>query len=378
MNKQQSIPYKRNPRYNNRNNTNNNNRSPNKPRDPTGDETQDQSGSGYIDCLGKDYNPNNRLLDRTFVESTIGKFCGTHICIYDLRKYQLAFVHKSVKKRDISPPTDIVLAELAKAKAYNQPIEPILQKYGTWNNGEPVIFSQDYEQIEFVGDGWIGSIVGDYLYSLFPRQGEGFYTKLKQNIVCKSGLASLSQHIGFDKYILLSTRNEQRYGRNNKSYLEDAFEAFCAAIKQDLGIQMLTLFVKNVVESAMDFEYFITNDTNYKDTLMRFFQSNGWAQPKYPDIKEEGTMHNKVYTVGVEWFDEFDNIGLPCVTINGWKYCSIGVNKCKKEAQKQAAKNTLDVFKKFLQERNTSITPVNDMDQYAMSPSSEEGDSPSE
>lgn len=318
------------PRQNNRNN-----------RDNRGESKKN-------DCYGKDWNPNNHLLDRPFVESVIERFCGTYIRIYDLRKYQLAFVHKSVKKRDLSPHTEEVLAEIAKAKVHNQPIKPILEKYGTWNNGEPVIFTQDYEQIEFVGDGWIGSIVGDYLYSLFPRQGEGFYTMLKQKIVCSEGLAALSTHIGFDKYLLLSTRNEQRYGRT-QSYLEDVFEAFCGAIKQDLGIQMLQLFLKNAIESAMNFEYFITTDSNFKDTLMRFFQSNGWGQPTYPDICEEGTMHNKVYTCGVAWIDILDQLNVPPTIVRGVKYVGVAKNKAKKSAQKEAARLSLELFKRFLQ-----------------------------
>lgn len=106
-------------------------------------EDTNQRNETFIEgCLGKDWNPNNKLLDRTFVENIIERFCGTYIRIYDLRKYQLAFVHKSVKKRDISPPTEEVLSELAKAKVYKQPLEPILEKYSTWNNGEPVIFTQ--------------------------------------------------------------------------------------------------------------------------------------------------------------------------------------------------------------------------------------------
>lgn len=299
--------------------------------------------------LGKDYNPNNCLLNRTFVEEILGKFCGTTIKIYDLRKYQLAFVHKSVKYRDISPYTDDVLKDVAKAQLNNTPIEDVIKKYGTWNNGDPMIFTQDYEHIEFVGDGWIGSIVGDYLYSLFPRQDEGFYTKLKQRIVCTGGLASLSQHIGFDKYLLLSSRNEQLYGRTNPTYLEDVFEAFCAAIKQDLGIQMLTLFLKNAIESAMDFEYFITNDTNYKDKLMRYFQSNGWKQPVYFDIQEEGLKHNKTYTVGISWFNELDTIGLKPILFNNEPYLSIASDKVKKSAQKETARLALERFGDFLQ-----------------------------
>lgn len=314
-----------------------------------GNDNTNSSGNSRGDFYGKDWNPNNQLLDRTFVESVIKRFCGTYIRIYDLRKYQLAFVHKSVKKRDISPHTNEVLDEIAKAKVHNQPIEPILEKYGTWNNGEPVIFTQDYEQIEFVGDGWIGSIVGDYLYSLFPRQGEGFYTMLKQNIVCSEGLAALSTHIGFNKYLLLSTRNEQRYGRNNQSYLEDVFEAFCGAIKQDLGIQMLTLFLKNAIESAMDFEYFITTDTNFKDTLMRFFQSNGWGQPKYPDVCEEGVSHHKIYTSGVAWIEILNHLGVPPTVIGGIKYIAIASDKSKKAAQKEAARLSLELLRQFLQ-----------------------------
>lgn len=301
--------------------------------------------------LGKDYNPNNRLLEKSFVENVIGKFCGTEIKIYDLRKYQLAFVHKSVKFRDISPPTDEVIKEVAKAQLRNQSIESVLKRYGTWNNGEPMIFTQDYEHIEFVGDGWIGSIVGDYLYSLFPRQDEGFYTKIKQRIVCTGGLASISQHIGFEKYLLLSTRNEQLYGRTNPTYLEDVFEAFCAAIKQDLGIQMLTLFLKNVIESAMDFEYFITNDTNYKDRLMRFFQSNGWGQANYCDIMEEGQKHNKIYTVGIAWFPELNEteINIEPIIFNNKQYLSIAKDKTKKSAQKESARLALERFGEFLQ-----------------------------
>lgn len=297
--------------------------------------------------IAKDWNPNNKLLDRSFVESVIERFCGTYIRIYDLRKYQLAFVHKSVKRKDISPPTEQVLEELANAKIYNTSPEHILERYGTWNNGNPVIFTQDYDQIEFVGDGWIGSIVGEYLYSLFPRQNEGFYTNLKQRIVCTNGLASISKYIGFDKYILLSTRSEMRHGRDNATYLEDAFEAFCAAIKQDLGIPMLILFLKNTIESSMDFEYFITTNTNFKDTLMRFFQSNGWPQPTYPDIKYEVVGYNKIYTCGVEWIPELDAIGLEPMKINGKLVITHATQKKKKDAQKEAAMLALQRIKQF-------------------------------
>lgn len=350
----------------------------------------------------KDYNPNNYLLPKWYVEGLLKKVFGTDIQIYDLRKYQLAFVHKSVKMRDLSPPNELVLEDIARARKEGIPIENVTSKYGTWNNGEPVIFTQTYESLEFVGDGWIGAIVGDYLYHRFPRQNEGFLTKLKQQIVCKDGLAGLAKFVGFDKYIILSSMNEEKYGRETPSYMEDVFEAFCAAIKQDLGKQILDLFIKNIIEASIDFEKIITINSNYKDGLMRFFQENGWQQPTYSDISRDGPVHKRVYTVGVDWFQEIDSISnYPIIEINvntkeslddvfneliddidvilhkskhtkddlmntlsnishrmkyakeskmtKKKFLAISSSNSKKEAQKQAAKMVLDQFKMCLE-----------------------------
>lgn len=353
----------------------------------------------------KDYNPNNHLLPRWFVEGLLKKVFGTDIQIYDLRKYQLAFVHKSVRLRDLSPPNEVVLEEIARAKHKGIPIEKVTEKYGTWNDGEPVIFTQTYESLEFVGDGWANAIVGDYLYHRFPRQNEGFLTKLKQQIVCKDGFAALANFVGFDKYILLSSMNEEKYGRKTPSYMEDVFEAFCAAIKQDLGKQVLDIFIKNIIEASIDFERIITININYKDTLMRVFQENGWRQPTYSDISRSGPVHKRIYTVGVDWFPEIssipsypvlerkvnvkqthdelldniidmvdttlkrcessspnehnlvqtlNNIGYQIRNVDNSsltikKFLAISASNSKKEAQKQAAKQVLDIIESLLE-----------------------------
>lgn len=322
----------------------------------------------------KDYNPNNKLLPKWYVEGLLKKVFGTDIQIYDLRKYQLAFVHKSVRMRDLSPPNELVLEEIARAQYHGTPIEEVTSKFGTWNDGEPVVFTQTYESLEFVGDGWIGAIVGDYLYHRFPRQNEGFLTKLKQQIVCKDGLAALAKFVGFDKYIILSSMNEEKYGRETPSYMEDVFEAFCAAIKQDQGKQVLDLFIKNIIEASIDFEKIITINTNYKDTLMRFFQENGWKQPTYTDISREGPKHKKIYCVGVDWFPEADSV--PNYPVENalvtpqaphpnqrvdtqteqvpYMKCFLATysSNSKKEAQKQAARITLERMKDCLEKSN--------------------------
>ena len=49
----------------------------------------------------------------------------------------------------------------------------------------------------------------------------------------------------------------------------------------------------------MDFGSIITNDTNYKDQLLRLYQSLYHSPPKYKEICSEGPLHNRSFTMGV-------------------------------------------------------------------------------
>ncbi len=311
--------------------------------------------------LRKEYNPNNQLLTRKVIEDILKQVCGIKISVFDIKRYQLAFIHKSVWKRDLSPPKDVVLEAVARYKLSHPSFELIeLMLWtedqvrerlgiGVWKKGKPVTFNQNYEALEFTGDGHVGSIVGEYLFQRFPGQPEGFLTGLKQRIVCKDGLAFFSRHLNFKKYILLSNRAEQRIGREKTSLLEDVFEAFCAAIRQDLGGAFLNIFIKNIIESYVDFEDLIMNDTNYKGTLMRFFQENGWSTPTYAEIKKTGAGRNTLFTIGVNSCYDINRLKLPfLVMIDNKTYVSIATAKSKPDAQKLAAKLALERFHEYI------------------------------
>jgi len=309
----------------------------------------------------KEYNPNNQLLTRKVVEDILKKVCKADIRIFDIKRFQLAFIHKSVWKRDLSPPKEVVLEKVAQYQLKHPDFcvddlkvwteDQVRERLGikVWKRGNPVIFDQNYEALEFVGDGFVGCIVGEYLFDRFPGQPEGFHTRLKQNIVCKDGLASFGRYLNFQKYILLSNKAEQRTGRNKTSLLEDTFEAFICALRQDLGYEFVNIFIKNIIEARVDFNDIIQNDTNYKGTLMRFFQECGWNTPIYADVMQEGTGRNKIMTCGVNFVPDMAKFKFPFVkTIEGKKYVSVAKGKSKDDAKKLAARIALDSFRDYI------------------------------
>jgi len=262
------------------------------------------------------YNPRNKLITKEYVEDLIKRVTGLSLKIKSLYPYQLAFVHKSVYKKNIAPP------------------------------GQPeVIFYQTYESLEFVGDAWVGAMVADYLYHRFPGQDEGFLTKLRTKIVCSKQMAKFAQYLGLSDYVIITARIEKAIGRNHAKILEDIFEAFCAAVKQDLGIPILEIFIKNLIEATANFTDIILYDDDYKTMLLQYFQKHGWPHPTYSTISHEGPGHQRVFTMGLDYIPEFVAFNLPVAHSNGsQKFLVCGKAKAKKEAEQIASKEALKLF----------------------------------
>ena len=321
----------------------------------------------YSDRL-ESYNPSNRLLSRSFIEGVLSKLCGYGILIGSLEPYQLAFVHKSVYRKDISPPLPVVEQYLKRTGQTHVPAQPD-PPVGTYRptgidtpaKSKPLVYTDTYEAMEFAGDGWINCIIGQYVKSRYPRQSEGFYTKLKQHVVSKTGLdgmhglSKIGAHLGFGEYALISPRAEEIMTRQNPSLLEDIVEAFCCAVMEDLGIGVLRVVIKNVIEATIDFRSAIINDTNYKDVLKRMCKENGWPNPEYVDLGDNGmTGAKREYSVGVLMLPQLTEIGVKSRTgfdskAHSRDLWSASCATTKKKAQQNAAYNALKSLEVALQ-----------------------------
>jgi dsRNA-specific ribonuclease len=53
----------------------------------------------------------------------------------------------------------------------------------------------------------------------------------------------------------------------------------------------------------VNFRKLISNDTNYKDQVLRWFQAHYHQPPKYKEVEVVGPPHDRIFTMGVVAID---------------------------------------------------------------------------
>ncbi len=186
------------------------------------------------------------------------------------------------------------------------------------------------ERLEFLGDAVFNLIVGGYLFEKYPDKDEGFLTRLRTKIVRDTHCVKFSKLIGIGPFVLAgSIVKRDQLGNVNDKLLEDAFEAFLGAIYLDLGFLFAKAFITKLIEKHVDLNL-LHQDDNYKDILMRYTQTKGIELPEYKVLAQEGPPHKRIFTIQV------------IMIIDGKNHAvGIGVGSNKKDAEQQAAMNTL-------------------------------------
>jgi ribonuclease-3 len=165
------------------------------------------------------------------------------------------------------------------------------------------LFDKSNERLEFLGDTVIKCIFSGYLFQRFDTEDEGFLTKLKTKIEDKDSLARYAKRLGIDQYLIISKHIEENNGRNSNKLLEDAFEAFLGALYLDLGFETCKQFLTIILETEIDYAGILYQDTNYKNQLLIFYHKNKWSNPTYVEIKSEGPINKRTFTMGVKNFN---------------------------------------------------------------------------
>ncbi len=185
-----------------------------------------------------------------------------------------------------------------------------------------------YERLEFLGDSVLGIITSDYIFRTFPHLPEGELTKLRATLVCEKQLCVFSQELGLKKFIKLSRGERHCMGQNRPSILADVFEAICAAIYLDSGMEEAKNFVLKFIVPAVKNPR-IQNAKDYKTDLQEIVQKHPGETIEYVLIKEEGPDHDKKFTVEAKISN--NPVGR-------------GSGKSKKEAEQHAAKAALSLM----------------------------------
>jgi dsRNA-specific ribonuclease len=237
------------------------------------------------------YNFNNRFIKKNEIENILRRY-GIFQTVNDLNLYQQAFTHDSYCWNHTNE-----IMERDEVKIVDKP------------EGAIELQNISYQRLEFLGDRVINLIIAFYLFERYPKQNEGFMTKIYSKIVDSKGLARLARKVNFGQFILFSRHlDEKNNARSKDKYLEDCFEAFIGALFYDFatklnasgyvtaadfiigpGFQICQKFIVNMIEdeeTGIDFVELIGKDRNYKQKMNTYFQSFG-LKGKYTIDKNE-------------------------------------------------------------------------------------------
>ena len=274
---------------------------------------------GETEIVQIPYNINNKEITEQDILNIL-KGRGVNIDKINHPKYFIqAFTHKSYCKKDIYPPE---ILEAAKKEIGNPP--DLLELY-----------DDSYERLEYLGDRVLKLIVSFYLFKRYPKQDEGFMTRLQTKIEDKTNLALMAKEIGLGKHFIISKQIESMNGRNLEKIHEDVFEAFLGALFESNGFEPCMFLIINLLETMIDYSEKLYCDNNYKDKLLRVHHVNKWTFPQYVTIHFEGPPHKRKYIMGVEkqGAKPTDPIHMRCI--------SYGVGTSKKNGEQNAAKMSL-------------------------------------
>lgn len=280
------------------------------------------NSDGQEETLHIPYNLNNKLIEESDLIAIFAKYNIKVDKINNLQVFRQAFTHKSYCKKSIFP--DNILQD-AKKEMGNPPELLELQ-------------DESFERLEFLGDRVLKLIVSWYLYHRYPKENEGFMTRLQTKIEDKKDLPLFSKDMGLGKFFIISKHIEFMNGRTVDKIHEDVFESFIAALFESNGFELCQSLIVNLLETLIDYSEKLYCDNNYKDILLRWHHTNGWTHPIYKIIYSEGLPHKRKYIVGVYKNDSKNNESLKS------KFIGYGIGNSHKEGEQNSAKMALIIY----------------------------------
>ncbi|MEK8022257.1 MAG: ribonuclease III [Candidatus Hydrogenedentota bacterium] len=201
----------------------------------------------------------------------------------------------------------------------------------SFTNEKGYSHNEQYEKLEFFGDGVLGLIVNEYLFKVFPESEEGELAKIKSAVVSEVMLAEVAREIGLGEMILIGRGEKRSGGSERPSLLADILEAFIGAVYMDQGLPASRRFVIRYLESSIRNMSTDKSVGDYKSYLQETIQRERGVRPVYSVMRSSGPDHSRIFRVAV--------------SIDGRKW-GTGSGKSKKEAEQDAAENALNEWEK--------------------------------
>ena len=184
--------------------------------------------------------------------------------------------------------------------------------------------TQNYEQLEFVGDAVVRLVAAELLMETYPDESVGEFAAIRSIMVSDRVLAGLAERYGIEPYLIIGT-NATGNPIGRQSWLADAFEAVLGALylstrNMDLVRPWLDEALKAQAEE-------VRNDParqNYKDALQEWTQGKHKILPIYKVTENPNFQTPETRFISEVWLRD--------------SLLGKGLGRSKKRAEQAAAK----------------------------------------
>ena len=188
--------------------------------------------------------------------------------------------------------------------------------------------ADNYERLEFLGDGVLGCAVADELYARFPQLSEGKLTRLRASLVREETLAQVGKELGVEALVRLGEGELAAGPEPRPSILADALEAVLGAVFLDGGYAAARKAVLAAFGPHIDR---LDPDRPAKDAktrLQELLQARHRGLPQYRVVSVQGEAHKQSFEV-------------EC-SVKGLDITATGAGTSRQRAEQQAAKAMLE------------------------------------
>ncbi len=188
---------------------------------------------------------------------------------------------------------------------------------------------ESYDRLEFLGDGVLGLVIAERLYSFGDDEGD--MTEKRSRIVSKEPLLRAVERLELERFMLFGA-GEKRQSHAHRKVVSDLFESIVGAIYLDGGYAAAEEFIVRELRDTIDAVRTSKASGNAKGDLQEYCQSREELKGLkigYETVERSGSDHDPRFRVRVSL---------------GGEALAEEIGSSKREAERKAAKSALKIL----------------------------------
>ena len=157
--------------------------------------------------------------------------------------------------------------------------------------------AENYERLEFLGDGVLGCAMAGELYARFPQLSEGKLTRLRASLVREEALAEVAKTLGIGEFLRLGEGELAAGPEPRPSILADALEAVLGAVFLDGGYEAARRTVLSAFGPLINRLDPERPAKDAKTRLQESLQAKHRKLPQYRVVAVQGEAHKQSFEV---------------------------------------------------------------------------------